>query len=382
MQLEENKSLKDYNTFGIDCKARYFVSVETISELKQILSEKPSEALFILGGGSNMLLTGDLNAFVLHINLKGIEIISETETEVLVKAMAGENWHGFVEYCIKKDFGGLENLSLIPGNVGTAPIQNIGAYGVELKDTFESCNTLEIETLKERKFSKDECAFEYRNSIFKNEVKGKYIITSVTFRLTKKNHKTSISYGDIQKNLAEKNIKNPDSDTLENSKEHWAEKKVLTEKDIEEINSLMYRIMTTAELKRYSSFIVTAELANLLSNEKGPFMVFAPSNTAIESLSAERIKFYSTPDNKPKLQEMLKSHIVQGSMNQEALLQEIKKSGKAKLTTVEGITLTASKSGDNIVISDGKEGKGTVIKADISGSNGVLYVIDGILNAN
>lgn len=176
--------------------------------------------------------------------------------------------------------------------------------------------------------------------------------------------------------------KNPDSDTLENSKEHWAEKKVLTEKDIEEINSLMYRIMTTAELKRYSSFIVTAELANLLSNEKGPFMVFAPSNTAIESLSAEQIKFYSTPDNKPKLQEMLKSHIVQGSMNKEALLQEIKKSGKAKLTTVEGITLTASKSGDNIVISDGKGGKGTIIKADIAGSNGVLFVIDGILNAN
>ena len=176
--------------------------------------------------------------------------------------------------------------------------------------------------------------------------------------------------------------KNPDSDNLENSKEHWAEKKVLTEKDIEEINSLMYRVMTTPELKKYSSYIVSAELANLLSNEKGPFMVFAPSNTAIESLSAERIKFYSTPDNKSKLQEMLKSHIVQGSMNQEALLHEIKKSGKAKLTTVEGITLTASKAGENIVISDGKGGKGTVIKADIAGSNGVLFVIDGILNAN
>lgn len=209
MQIEENKSLKNYNTFGIDCKARYFVSVETIDELKQVLSEKPPEELFILGGGSNMLLTGDLDAFVLHINLQGIQILKETDTEVLVKAMAGENWHGFVQYCIGKDFGGLENLSLIPGNVGTAPIQNIGAYGVELKDTFESCNTLEAETLNEREFNKEECAFEYRNSIFKNEAKGKYIITSVTFRLTKKNHKTSISYGDIQKNLAERNIENP-----------------------------------------------------------------------------------------------------------------------------------------------------------------------------
>ncbi len=209
MRIEENKSLKNYNTFGIDCNARYFVSVETIDELKKILSEKPSEKFFLLGGGSNMLLTGDLNAFVLHINLKGIEIVNETETEVFVKAMAGENWHEFVQYCIAKNFGGMENLSLIPGNVGTAPIQNIGAYGVELKDTFESCNTVEIETLKEKEFTNEECAFEYRNSIFKNEAKGKYIITSVTFRLTKKEHKISISYGDIQKNLAEKNIKNP-----------------------------------------------------------------------------------------------------------------------------------------------------------------------------
>lgn len=209
MRVEENKSLKNYNTFGIDCKARYFVSVESINELKQVLSEKPTEELFILGGGSNMLLTGDLNSFVLHINLKGTEILKETETEVFVKAMAGENWHSFVQYCISKDFGGLENLSLIPGNIGTAPIQNIGAYGVELKDTFESCNTIEIKTLKDREFTKAECAFDYRNSIFKNEAKGKYIITSVTFRLTKKHHKTSISYGDIQKNLAEKNIEKP-----------------------------------------------------------------------------------------------------------------------------------------------------------------------------
>ena len=120
MRVEENKSLKNHNTFGIACNARYFVSIETIDELKQALSEKPSKELFILGGGSNMLLTGDLDAYVLHINLKGIEILKETETEVLVKAMAGENWHEFVQYCIANDFGGLENLSLIPGNVGTA----------------------------------------------------------------------------------------------------------------------------------------------------------------------------------------------------------------------------------------------------------------------
>lgn len=209
MRVEENKSLKDHNTFGIASNARYYVSVETVSELKQALSEKPSGELFILGGGSNMLLTGDVDAFVLHINLRGIEILKETETEVLVKAMAGENWHAFVQYCIANDFGGLENLSLIPGNVGTAPIQNIGAYGVELKDTFVRCHAVEIETLEERVFTKADCNFGYRNSIFKNEAKGRFIITSVTFRLTKKNHKTSISYGDIQKILADKNIGTP-----------------------------------------------------------------------------------------------------------------------------------------------------------------------------
>lgn len=209
MQIEEYKSLKPFNTFGIECIARYYVSVETVDELKKVLSNKPSAALFVLGGGSNMLLTEPLDAFVLRINLKGIEIISESENEVCVRAMAGENWHEFVQFCIANDFGGLENLSLIPGNVGTAPIQNIGAYGVELKDTFVSCDTLSIQTLKEKEFTKDECQFGYRNSIFKNEVKGEYIITSVTFQLTKRNHVLNTSYGDIQKILEEKNIDEP-----------------------------------------------------------------------------------------------------------------------------------------------------------------------------
>ena len=209
MQIEEYKSLKNFNTFGIDCTARYFVSVETIDHLKQILSQKPISEIFILGGGSNMLLTASLDSFVIHINLKGIEILSENDEEVYVKAMAGENWHEFVKFCIANDFGGLENLSLIPGNVGTAPIQNIGAYGVELKDSFVSCTALEIDSLKEKEFSKEECDFGYRNSIFKNQEKGNYIITSVTFRLTKTNHTKNISYGDISKILTKKNIQNP-----------------------------------------------------------------------------------------------------------------------------------------------------------------------------
>lgn len=209
MYIEEYKSLKNYNTFGIDCTARYFASVNSIAEIREVLLKNPSSELFILGGGSNMLLTGPLDVLVLHINLKGIEILAETDQEVIVKAMAGENWHEFVQYCISHDFGGLENLSLIPGNVGTAPIQNIGAYGVELKDTFVSCNTLSVKSLEEKVFTKEECNFEYRNSIFKNDVKDRFIITSVTFRLTKGIHHKNISYGDIQKILADKNIEDP-----------------------------------------------------------------------------------------------------------------------------------------------------------------------------
>ncbi|MBZ0328131.1 MAG: UDP-N-acetylmuramate dehydrogenase [Altibacter sp.] len=210
MQIEENKSLKEFNTFGIDCKARYFVEVTTTSDLRKVLSMRPNEPLFILGGGSNMLLTQDINDLVLYLNLKGISKVSEDKDHVTLKVMAGENWHEFVMYCIDHDYGGVENLSLIPGNVGTAPIQNIGAYGVELKDVFESCNAVEIATQVEKEFSKTACQFGYRNSIFKNEAKGKYIITSVTLRLTKQgNHSFSTSYGAIQEKLAAAQIETP-----------------------------------------------------------------------------------------------------------------------------------------------------------------------------
>mgnify|MGYP000041013556 CR=1 FL=1 len=171
--FQRNKSLKPYNTFGIEVYAKRFVSVDSIAQLKQIISNQKD--VFILSGGSNVLFTENINKDVIHINTKGKEIIytSEDDNNVLIKVQAGENWHEFVLWCISQNYGGLENLSLIPGNVGTSPIQNIGAYGVEIKDTFHQLEALEIETGKKKIFTNKDCNFSYRNSVFKNELKGK-----------------------------------------------------------------------------------------------------------------------------------------------------------------------------------------------------------------
>lgn len=209
MQVSENISLKNHNTFGIDVKARKFISVSSLDELKNVLQQTYASEMFILGGGSNMLLTRDIEKTVIHIGILGKKIISETENDVIIEASAGENWHQLVLWALEHNFGGLENLSLIPGNVGTAPIQNIGAYGVELKDVFVSCQALHIQTLEEKNFDLKDCEFGYRNSIFKNKLKGSYIITSVQFRLSKKNHKLNTGYGAINTYLANKKIKEP-----------------------------------------------------------------------------------------------------------------------------------------------------------------------------
>ena len=209
MRIERDKSLKKYNTFGIDCSASEFLSVTSIEDLTTALSERQNTPLFLIGGGSNMLLIHDIEALVLHIDLKGITVISEDDDSVFVQAMAGENWHEFVMYCIAKNYGGVENLSLIPGNVGTAPIQNIGAYGVELKDVFHSCSAIHINSQEERTFDREACEFGYRNSVFKKELKGSYVITSVTFKLTKNIHQLHTSYGAIQQELESKKIESP-----------------------------------------------------------------------------------------------------------------------------------------------------------------------------
>ncbi len=212
MEIQQNISLKNYNTFGIDVNAKRFISIRSVHELQQLIVKEKS--LFLISGGSNMLLTKDINDLVVHINTEGICIDREDDNSVYLTVNAGENWHDFVLWCIDQNYGGIENLSLIPGNVGTCPIQNIGAYGVEVKDVITKVEAVSIETGKLVQFSNAECKFGYRNSIFKNEVKGKYIITSVSFKLTKKDHVLNTSYGAIETELASKNITNPTIKTV------------------------------------------------------------------------------------------------------------------------------------------------------------------------
>lgn len=207
MNIQENISLKEYNTFGINVNAKRFVSITSVYQLQQLLKEEKD--IFLISGGSNMLLTKDIETLVVHIDIKGISIDRESHNDVHITVNAGENWHEFVLWCISQNYGGLENLSLIPGNVGTCPIQNIGAYGVEVKDTITKVEAIEIETGKLISFAAEECKFGYRNSIFKSKAKGKYILTSVSFQLTKNNHKLNTSYGAIEVELSSKGITNP-----------------------------------------------------------------------------------------------------------------------------------------------------------------------------
>ena len=228
MQIKQNISLKPYNTFGIDVNAQYFAAFESSDDLNFIFNHSEFKNLpkMVLGGGSNMLLVRDFDGIILKNNCRGIEIINKNknspprnlgENVVFVKANGGENWHEFVLWCLANDFGGVENLSLIPGTVGASPIQNIGAYGVELKDVFYELSAYHIPTGKIEVFNYDNCEFGYRESIFKNKEKGNYIILSVTFRLTKNEHHLNLNYGDIQAVLKEKQIENPTIQDISNA---------------------------------------------------------------------------------------------------------------------------------------------------------------------
>lgn len=194
------------------------MEVHNLQELEILCSvfNLVERKLLVLGGGSNVLLTKDFDGMVICIRMLGIEKLHEDDEHVWVKAMAGEVWHNFVLWCIQKGYGGVENLSLIPGCVGAAPMQNIGAYGVEIKDTFDSLEAMDIETAELKTFTKAACKFGYRESVFKNEVKGKYIISSVTFRLTKQ-PMLNISYGAIQQTLQKHGITEPSIKDVSNA---------------------------------------------------------------------------------------------------------------------------------------------------------------------
>jgi UDP-N-acetylmuramate dehydrogenase len=209
VKIQENVSLKPYNTFGIDVRARYFAEVSNEEELGWILRQENYPKKFILGGGSNMLLTKDLDALVIHVGLKGKQIVERDGRHALIRVMAGENWHEMVLWSLEQGLGGLENLSLIPGSVGSAPIQNIGAYGVELKDHFVCCEAVHVTSLEKRMFSLDDCRFGYRESFFKKEGKGKYVITAVTMRLTTTDHDLRTEYGTIAQELQDANVLKP-----------------------------------------------------------------------------------------------------------------------------------------------------------------------------
>jgi UDP-N-acetylmuramate dehydrogenase len=205
--VQENVSLKSYNTFGIDSTAKYFTEVVSVIDLQQILKSSQFKPLpkLIIGGGSNILFTRNFDGLVIRNSIKGINIVSEDENNVFVQVGAGELWHEFVLWSIAKNLGGVENLSLIPGCVGAGPMQNIGAYGVELKDVFHELEAINITTADKKIFSKAECKFGYRESVFKNECKEMFVITSVTLKLNKKPD-FNTSYGAIEQELKKSNV--------------------------------------------------------------------------------------------------------------------------------------------------------------------------------
>ncbi len=200
LHIQQNIQLQPFNTFGIKAMAKYFCTIKSLGEFNEVIQHPiyKSEKRFFLGGGSNVLFTQDFDGLIIKVELKGIAIIDEADDRVLLKANAGEGWHSLVMHCVNNNYGGIENLSLIPGTVGAAPIQNIGAYGVEIKEVIEKVEAFDVNTGELLSFNREECCFGYRESIFKSQLKEKYFISSITLSLTKKNHHFNIHYGALQ----------------------------------------------------------------------------------------------------------------------------------------------------------------------------------------
>jgi len=208
LKILENFSLAPVHTFGLQAEARYFVTVSSIAQISEIIA-LPYTPKLVLGGGSNMMFTQNFDGLVIQNGILGIEILTQSVSEVIVKVGAGVVWQDLVEWAVSKGFGGLENLSLIPGTVGAAPIQNIGAYGVEFDSVFHELEAVDISSGSTKKFDKEACDFGYRTSIFKGSHKGRFLITSVSIKLSITNHSLVLNYGEISKSLDERGISEP-----------------------------------------------------------------------------------------------------------------------------------------------------------------------------
>jgi UDP-N-acetylmuramate dehydrogenase len=210
-QIEENKDLRALNTFGFRVKAKFFTTIHSKEELHELIHSDlyQREERLILGGGSNILFKRDYDGLVIKVDLKGITVVSQTEDSLLLQVASGEVWHELVLHCVKNNWGGIENLSLIPGLVGAAPIQNIGAYGTEIKNMITQVEAIDLKTGLTKLFTNEECCFGYRESVFKNALREKYFISSITLTLTKKNHRLNTSYGAIHETLSSMNIEQP-----------------------------------------------------------------------------------------------------------------------------------------------------------------------------
>jgi len=208
MTILENVDLQPYNTFGIKVFAKYFTIIRSADEVKELLASAhfKNERHLFLGGGSNVLFTRNFNGLVIKVEIKGKTVLDENDDTITLQVGSGENWHAFVLYCVERNWGGVENLSLIPGTVGAAPMQNIGAYGVEIKKIISAVEAIEISSGESKRFTNAECNFGYRESIFKQNAKDKYLISSITLRLSKKNHHFITSYGSINDILKEQDV--------------------------------------------------------------------------------------------------------------------------------------------------------------------------------
>jgi UDP-N-acetylmuramate dehydrogenase len=247
MEIKQNISLKPYNTFGIDVSTQQFVEVNNLDELKHVLSIN-TNPLLILGGGSNMLFTQNFNGLVIKNNFKGISIVHENENEIVLKVGGGEVWHEFVMFCIANNYAGLENLSLIPGNVGASPMQNIGAYGVEVKDLITEVEAFHLKNQETIVFANTECEFDYRSSIFKTAQKGNYFITAVSFKLNK-NATINTSYGAIEAELKTMGITSPTIKDVSNAVINIRTSKLPDPKKIGNSGSFFKNPLVTEEVK-------------------------------------------------------------------------------------------------------------------------------------